>query len=174
MDRTPLIRPARDDDVAAMLDIYRPYVEGTAVSFEERVPTPDEFAARVRSVAAGWSWLVAEDDARVVGYAYGAQLRERAAYRWSVETTVYVAATAQRRSVGRRLYEALFAQLAAAGYCNAYAAVALPNDASVALHCAVGFVPIGTFPRVGFKFGQWRDVAWFHRPLRAPHEPVQP
>lgn len=168
----PLIRPARDDDVAAMLDIYRPYVENTAVSFEESVPSLDEFAARVRSVAAGWSWLVAEDAARIVGYAYGSSHRERAAYRWSVETSVYVAAAAQRCGVGRRLYEALFARLAAAGYCNAYAGIALPNDASVALHRAVGFVAIGTFPRVGFKFGQWRDVAWFHRPLRAPEEPA--
>jgi phosphinothricin acetyltransferase len=139
-----------------MLAIYRPYVESTVISFEQEVPSLEEYTGRV----------VAEAEGQLLGYAYGSSHRERAAYKWSVETTVYVAAGVQRRGIGRHLYSALFPMLKDAGYCNAYAGVTLPNPASIALHQAVGFKPIGTFPRVGYKFGQWRDVAWFHLALR--------
>ena len=149
-----------------MLAIYRPYVENTVISFEQEVPSLEDYAERVRKYAGGWAAVVADDAGDVVGYAYGSPHRERAAYKWSVETTVYVAPGAQRRGIGRSLYVALLPMLASAGYCNAYAGVALPNAASIALHQAVGFQPIGTFPRVGHKFGQWRDVAWFHLALR--------
>jgi L-amino acid N-acyltransferase YncA len=161
-----VIRTLQEADAPAMLAIYRHYVEATAISFEEEVPSIEDYAARVGKYVAGWAGVVAEVDGRVTGYAYGSSHRERAAYRWSVETTVYVAPGAQRSGVGRRLYGALLPMLADAGYCNAYAGVALPNDASVALHRAVGFQPIGTFPRVGYKFERWHDVAWFHLPLR--------
>jgi L-amino acid N-acyltransferase YncA len=149
-----------------MLEIYRPYVEGSVVSFEQEVPRVDEYVARVRKYLAGWAGVVAEAGGQVLGYAYGCSHRERAAYRWSVETSVYVAQDAQGRGIGRSLYGALIPMLARAGYCNAYAGVALPNPASVGLHQAVGFKPIGTFPRVGHKFGEWCDVAWFHLVLR--------
>jgi L-amino acid N-acyltransferase YncA len=161
-----IVRPADEVDAPAMLAIYRPYVETTAISFEQEVPSEDEYAARVRKYIAGWACLVAEADGRVLGYAYGSSHRERAAYKWSVETTIYLAPQAQRCGLGRRLYGALIPRLEAAGYCNAYAGVALPNPASVGLHRAVGFAPIGTFPRVGYKFGRWHDVAWFHLVLR--------
>jgi L-amino acid N-acyltransferase YncA len=161
-----VIRTLQEADAPAMLAIYRHYVEATAISFEEEVPSIEDYAARVGKYVAGWAGVVAEVDGRVTGYAYGSSHRERAAYRWSVETTVYVAPGAQRSGVGRRLYGALLPMLADAGYCNAYAGVALPNDASVALHRAVGFQPIGTLPRVGYKFERWHDVAWFHLPLR--------
>jgi len=162
-----IIRPARETDAPAMLEIYRPHVESSTVSFETEVPSLDEYAARVRKYLSGWAGTVAQaGNGQLLGYAYGSSHRERAAYKWSVETTVYVAQTAQRGGIGRRLYAELMPMLAAAGYCNAYAGVALPNPASVALHQAVGFKPIGTFPRVGYKFGQWRDVAWFHLALR--------
>jgi L-amino acid N-acyltransferase YncA len=164
---SPVIRPLQVADAPAMLAIYRHYVEGTAISFEEQVPSIEEYAARVGKYVAGWAGVVAELEGRVIGYAYGSSHRERAAYRWSVETTVYVAAGAQRCGIGRALYGALLPMLADAGYCNAYAGVALPNPASEALHRAVGFRPIGTFPRVGYKFERWHDVAWFHLPLRA-------
>lgn len=149
-----------------MLTIYRPYVEESGISFEFDVPSLDEFSARVRKYLAGWACLVAETEGRILGYAYGSVHRERKAYQWSVETTIYVDAAAQGRGLGRRLYGELLPELGDLGYCNAYAGVALPNDASVALHRAVGFAPIGTFPRVGYKFGQWHDVAWFHLALR--------
>ena len=149
-----------------MLAIYAPVVETTAISFEEVPPSLDEFAARLRKYIEGWRAFVAEEEGHVVGYAYGSSHRERAAYRWSVETTVYVKHMCHRAGIGRALYRDLLPALAQAGFCNAYAGVALPNAASLALHRAVGFKDIGTFPRVGFKQGSWRDVAWLHRSLR--------
>ena len=154
-------------DAASMLAIYRPYVERTVISFEIEVPTLEEYAARVRTYVTGWAGVVAEMHGDLVAYAYGSPHRDRPAYRWSVGTTVYVAPGFHRRGIGRRLYEALLPALASKGFCNAYAGVTLPNAASVDLHRAVGFQPIGTFSRVGFKFGQWRDVAWFQQALRA-------
>lgn len=164
--KAPLIRPAQQQDAAAMLAIYRPIVEHTTISFEEEVPSLAEFSARLEKYMKGWGAFVAEERGQLIGYAYGSPHRERAAYRWSVETTIYVAAPAQRAGVGRALYEQLLPALAQAGFCNAYAGVALPNAASVGLHQAAGFTSIGTFPRVGYKHGAWRDVAWFHKPLR--------
>ena len=160
------IRPATPADAAAIAAIYAPYVRETAVSFEEIPPSPDEFAARLEKCRGRWQRLVAESDGNVVGYAYGSQHRERAAYRWSVEVTVYVARDQHRRGIGRALYEALLADLAGKGFCTAFAGVTLPNDASIGLHTGLGFTPIGVFRSVGWKFGRWHDVAWFQRTLR--------
>jgi L-amino acid N-acyltransferase YncA len=163
----PTIRAALPGDAQAMLDIYAPVVLRTAISFELTAPTLSEFEERVRKCSAGRAWLVAERDGQVIGYAYGSPHRERAAYRWSTEVSAYVAPAAQRQGIGRQLYGALLPQLADRGLCNAYAGIALPNDASVALHQSAGFCAIGTFPAVGRKFGRWHDVAWFHRALRS-------
>lgn len=162
----PLIRSATSDDAASLLEIYRPYVEGTAVSFETEVPAVDAFAARITKALDGWAWLVAEEDGQCVGYAYGSAHRERAAYRWSTETSAYVRPGWQGRGLGRVLYQALFERLAERGYCNALAVVVVPNDASVALHRAVGFEPVGVFKRGGHKFGAWHDVMWLQRSIR--------
>jgi L-amino acid N-acyltransferase YncA len=161
-----LIRDATAADAPVLLEIYRPFVESSTVSFETEMPSVDEFSSRMRKALGGWAWLVAEIDGRRVGYAYGSALRERAAYRWSVETSAYVDAEHRRRGIGRRLYVELLARLAERGYCNAFACITLPNDASVALHREVGFSSIGVFPRAGWKFGAWRDVAWLARRLR--------
>ncbi|NKF22612.1 arsinothricin resistance N-acetyltransferase ArsN1 family B [Solimonas marina] len=170
-----IIRDARSADVAAMLAIYAPIVETTAISFEASAPSPGEFAARVDKYGNGWAWLVAEDGGELLGYAYGSPHRERAAYRWSVETSAYVAAAARGRGVGQQLYRALLARLAQRGYCNAYAGIALPNAASIGLHESVGFRAIGAFPSVGYKLGRWHDVAWYHQALRAaPAAPEAP
>lgn len=160
------IRPATEADAPTLLAIYAPFVEHTVVSFETSVPPVDEFAARVRMYAAQWAWLVAERDGRCIGYAYGSPHRERAAYRWSTETSAYVDASAQRAGVGKALYLALFDALIAGGYCNAYAGITLPNEASMALHRSVGFEPVGVFRSIGYKFGAWHDVAWAQRRLR--------
>lgn len=149
-----------------MLAIYRPYVEGTTVPFEAVPPSAEVFAGRIAKALAGWGAFVAVHDGQIVGYAYGSAHGEREAYRWSVETTVYVAPGRQRAGIGRALVGELLPVLAARGFCNAYAGIALPNAASVGLHLAVGFTAIGTFPRVGYKHGAWRDVAWFHKVLR--------
>ena len=162
-----VLRPATEADAAALLAIYAPFVERTTVSFEDTVPEIGEFAARIRKSLAKWAWLVAEHHGAILGYAYGAAHRERAAYRWSVEVSAYVDPRFQRRRIGGALYAALFDVLAAKGFCNAFAGVALPNEASIALHRSVGFESIGVFRAVGYKFGAWQDVAWFQRRLRA-------
>jgi L-amino acid N-acyltransferase YncA len=167
------IRRATEADAAALVAIYRPYVEDSAVSFEVVTPTVEAFAARIGKALAGWQWLVAEKGERAIGYAYGSSHRERAAYGWSVEVSAYVDPGHHRQGVGRLLYTNLFTDLAARGYCSAYAGITLPNEASIALHRGVGFEFVGTFHAVGRKFGAWHDVAWFERRLRdrPPSEP---
>ncbi|HEY6451040.1 MAG TPA: GNAT family N-acetyltransferase [Steroidobacteraceae bacterium] len=161
-----LLRSATRADAPSLLAIYRPFVESTSVSFEEEPPSIEQFAARIEQAVHGWSWIVAEREGRCIGYAYGSKHRERAAYRWSVEVSAYVHPDQHRRGVASTLYGHLFEALANRGFCNAYAAVTMPNEASLALHRKLGFQPIGVFERVGYKFGRWHDVAWVHRVLR--------
>jgi L-amino acid N-acyltransferase YncA len=160
------IREATRADAAPLLAIYRPFVEESSVSFETDVPSLEEYSARIDKALTSWAWLVAERNGQCIGSAYGSRHRERTAYQWSVEVSVYVQPRSQRRGVGRALYDSLLENLAHRGFCNAYAGITLPNDASVALHSAVGFTPVGIFESVGRKFGVWHDVAWFQKRLR--------
>ncbi len=160
------VRQALEADAAALLNIYRPFVESTAVTFETVVPTVEEFSSRIARALSSYQWLVAERDGRCIGYAYGSIHRARPAYRWSVEVSAYVHPDYHRQGVGRALYRQLLNELAEKGFCNAYAATTLPNEGSVALHRGMGFEPIGVFKAVGRKFGKWHDVTWFHRVLR--------
>lgn len=168
-------RDATEADAAGIHAIYAPVVRDTIISFETEEPTVAEIAARIRSTTATHPWLVAADGDLVAGYAYATKHRERAAYAWSVDVSVYIAASHRSRGVGKSLYHALFERLAALGYVNAFAGVALPNAASIALHTSVGFEPIGIYRHVGFKFGAWHDAAWFQRLLRPlPDSPPPP
>jgi phosphinothricin acetyltransferase len=160
------IRLAQTPDAAAVAAIYGPFCETTAVSFEVVAPDAAEMASRIDAVTRQYPWLVLERDGAVAGYAYATRHRERAAYMWSVDTAVYVHAAAQRSGVGRALYDALFRLLVEQGYFRAYAGITVPNEASVALHTAVGFTKVGTYHGVGYKLGAWRDVAWFERRLQ--------
>ena len=159
-------RDATTTDVPAMLAIYRPFVTESAVSFELEAPSVEEFGRRVADAQSRWAWLVAEGHGGVAGYAYAGQYKSRAAYRWSVETAVYVHEDQRRDGVGRALYERLFEALAARGHCTAYAGITVPNEASASLHRALGFTEIGVFRRAGWKFGRWHDVSWWQRELR--------
>jgi phosphinothricin acetyltransferase len=155
--------PARD--AAACAAIYGPFVADTPISLEEVVPSEAEIATRIERISATHPWLVAEQDGHVVGFAYGSPHRERAAYRWAADVTVYVSPAAQRRGVGRALYEQLLSDLARQGVHVACAGITLPNEASVGLHEAIGFVAVGVYRRIGFKQGKWRDVGWWHLQL---------
>lgn len=159
-------RDATLADTERLLEIYAPYVSDSATSFETVVPTPEEFANRIRKCTSEWCWLVVEVDGQIAGYAYGGSHRERAAYRWSVETSAYMHSRFHGRGLAKALYSELLARLAERGFCNALAIIVLPNAASVRLHESVGFERVGVIKRAGWKFGQWHDVAWYQRALR--------
>jgi phosphinothricin acetyltransferase len=161
------IRLARPEDGGAVAEIYRPAVTERATSFEFDAPDADEMARRITNCLERLPWVVAEENGRLLGYAYASPHRVRAAYQWSADVSAYVGAEAHRRSIGRTLYEALFRILVLQGYVNAYAGITLPNVASEAFHRALGFTPVGTYHGVGYKFGAWHDVAWFERSLAA-------
>ena len=160
------IRLANDNDADAVAAIYRPIVDQTAISFETVAPDRYEMARRMVETLRHYPWLVCERDGHVVGYAYAARHRVRPAYQWSVDTSVYIDRHYRRSGVGRGLYLSLFGILAAQGYFNAYAGIALPNDSSVALHESMGFEPLGVYRRVGYKLGEWRDVGWWQLNMR--------
>ena len=169
-----VIRVARPDDAAAIAAIYAPYVVETVISFETVSPDEDEMANRLAKTLARFPWLVAESDGDVAGYAYAGQHRERAAYQWSADVSVYVHKALRRRGIGRALYTPLFDILRALGYFNAYAGIALPNPASVALHAAMGMTPVGVYRHVGYKAGIWHDVGWWEGSLRQQSTEPQP
>lgn len=165
-----VIRNAAPADAAQILEIYAPSVTDSHVSFEEIVPTEEQMRERVEQCARNHAWLVAEEDGRLAGYAFGCPHRTRAAYRWSAEVGVYVRENVRGRGVGLELYRALFARLRARGYHSLFAGIALPNDASVALHQKAGFTPVGVFRRVGYKNGAWRDTSWWQLQLTSGAE----
>ena len=158
-----VIRQASAKDAAAMLDIYRPIVENTATSFELAVPTVEEFRARIERVVATHEWLVADIDGDLAGYAYASAHRAREAYQYSAEVSVYIHPRDRGQGLAKGLYSSLFESLRNLGFHSAYAAIALPNDSSIALHKACGFTEIGTFREVGYKHGAWHDVSWWQR-----------
>jgi L-amino acid N-acyltransferase YncA len=161
------IRPADVPDAAGIAEVYRPYVTDTVASFETVAPDAAELVRRMLS-APRLPWFVACRDGGVVGYAYAGAHRTRAAYRWSVDVSVYLADGERGAGTGRALYERLIRGVRDLGYVTAFAGIALPNPASVALHTALGFTPVGTYRAAGHKAGRWHDVGWFQLPLREP------
>lgn len=174
MDDPVSLRTAHIGDAAAIAAIYAPMVEHSPVSFEETPPDAAELERRMRA-RPRLPWLVAQTSDRVVGYAYAVQHRERAAYRWCADSSVYVDEAHHGRGVGRMLYARLIEEMTALGYVSLFAGIALPNDASVGLHEAMGYRPVGVYRSVGFKHGQWRDVGWWQRMLvDPPASPAEP
>lgn len=169
------IRFADPSDAAAIAKIYAPNVESAAISFELVAPSSEEMAARIAHIAAQYPWLVCEMDGQVAGYVYACQHRERAAYRWSVDVTVYVDAAFRRRGIGRALYTSLLELLRLQGYTKAFAGITLPNSGSVGVHESVGFQPVAVYQKVGHKLGAWRDVGWWQFDLNSGDgEPAEP
>jgi len=165
------VRSASERDAEGCAAIYAPYVTDTAITFESDPPSHAEMADRITAAERTHAWIVLEDAGRVAGYAYGGPFRSRAAYQWACEVSVYLELGRRRTGAGRALYEALFARLAERGFLTAVAGMTLPNDASVGLHRALGFEPVGTYRRIGWKHGAWHDVAWTQRHLANGQDP---
>jgi L-amino acid N-acyltransferase YncA len=172
-----LIRLASEEDAGAIATIYAPYVTDSCISFEEVAPGEAEMAERIRGDRPGlYPWFVAEEEGKVRGFASSAPFRSRLAYRWTVETGIYLAPDAGGRGIGRQLLSTLLDVLERQGYVAAIGAIALPNSISVALHERLGFAHAGTYRQVGFKMGQWLDVGLWEKNLAArtvsPIEPI--
>jgi phosphinothricin acetyltransferase len=171
------IRAATTADAGACAAIYAPYVTDTVISFETVPPPAGEMAERIASANRTHAWIVAADEGEaereggVFGYAYGGPFASRPAYRFSSEVSIYVEPGRRRSGAGRRLYEALFARLAERGFRGVAAGMTLPNEASEGFHRALGFEPVGTYRRIGWKHGSWHDVAWMQRRLEAGQDP---
>jgi phosphinothricin acetyltransferase len=161
---------ATEADAAAIAEIYAPFCIETAISFEETPPIAEEMARRIRTTTQTLPWLVLEDGG-VAGYVYARPFRERAAYRWSVEVTVYVHRNYRRKGVARSLYAALFCILTLQGYYKVYGGVTIPNLASEHLHEAAGFTSVGVYHGVGYKLGAWHDVRFYELALK-PEQPT--
>lgn len=159
------IRDAVPQDAAAIASIYEPIVVDTPISFEFEAPDAAEVQRRILDAQREYGWLVAEADGRVIGYAYAGPFRSRAAYNRSCEVSVYLADDSRGAGLGRRLLSELLDRMQAAGFVVAIAGVTLPNAASVTLFEGAGFVPVGTFRKVGWKFDQWHDVGFWQREL---------
>jgi len=168
------VRAATAVDVPAIQSIYAPLVTDTFASFEELAPDDGEITRRIQA-RPRMPWLVATRAGLVIGYAYASQHRQRPAYRWSADCSVYISSGCRRGGVGRLLYHHLITEVAALGYVSLFAGITLPNEASAGLHEAMGFEALGVFRNVGYKRGSWRDVGWWQRTLgelpRTPEEP---
>jgi L-amino acid N-acyltransferase YncA len=171
-----MLRIAEPRDAASIAEIYRPYVEKTAITFEEDPPGAAEMEAKIKKLLATLPFLVYEEGPRILGYAYATRYRERAAYRWSLEDSVYLREGAAGRGLGRLLLSALLDILRELNYIKVYAVIAPPNPASVRLHEALGFAPLGRFADTAFKLGAWQAIDWMELGLcpipPVPEEPI--
>lgn len=170
------IRPATVRDVPRILEIYAPYIENTAISFEYTVPTLEEFTRRFMKITAQFPWLVWEENGVVLGYAYGSLPFERAAYQWCASASVYLCEEACGKGIGKKLYAELERLLQKQGYRKVYAVITTANEASVAFHRAVGYRHTATMPDCGYKFGKWYGTVWMEKELNdwdaPPRKPV--
>ncbi len=168
-----MIREAGLQDLPAILEIYAPYIEHTAWTFEYTVPTPEEFEARFRAITAFHPWLVWEEKGEILGYTYGEKAFGRAAFQWTADLAIYLKPAAHGKGIGRALYTAAEEILRRQGYFAAYGVVTSSNEGSCAFHRAMGYVPVAELPRCGWKFGRWYGVTWFEKRLQEG-EPVAP
>jgi phosphinothricin acetyltransferase len=160
-------------DAAELLEIYKPYVEKTAITFEYEVPTVTEFAGRIERTSKIFPYLVAVENEKIIGYAYASRYRERAAYDWVVELSIYLDENERAHGVGSQLYQKLLTALSALNYQRAYACITYPNPDSIKFHEKFGFEHIGVMQKSGYKFGQWYGIAWMDLALQKTDD-VQP
>jgi L-amino acid N-acyltransferase YncA len=170
-----MIRLATPGDAESILSIYAPYIENTSFTFETETPTITQFAERIESYLITWPWLVYEINGKIAGYAYASRYRERTAYQWSVECSVYIHHDYQRKGLANALYTTLFELLKIQGFRNVYAVINLPNEKSVKFHENFGFEYFATYEKVGYKLGQWKNVGWWKLILNEfVNEPAAP
>jgi phosphinothricin acetyltransferase len=173
-----MIRLATPADAAQIAAIYRPFCEDLAVSFETVAPPAAEIAHRIERTTATFPWLVDVTGDTVNGYAYATSHRGRPAYRWAVETSIYLAEPSRKQGRARSLYAELFNRLREQGLYKAYAGITVPNPDSQGFHEALGFKLVGIYRKIGFKLGAWRDVGWWELDLQSafttPAEPKPP
>lgn len=168
------IRFAQLSDAEELLRIYAPYVTDSVITFEYDVPSPIEFEKRMMDIQREYPYLVCEIDGNIAGYAYAHRHKERAAYGWNVELSIYLDHSYVGRGIGRALYTVLLKILQLQHVVNAYACITLPNEASMALHTSFGFTPVGVFSHTGYKFGKWLDVIWLEKALQDMEEEPKP
>ena len=168
------LRFAVEQDAPELLEIYRPYVETTSITFETEVPTVEEFAERIRDTLTKFPYLVIEEDGKILGYAYAHPFHTRAAYGWTVESSVYVRQDVRHDHIGTLLYEALMERLSNQGVCNVCAVVTVPNEPSVAFHKRMGFASAGILPNFGYKMDEWHGVEYLYRRLKPIDQPPKP
>lgn len=168
------LRVARGEDAEGILAIFAPYVGEANVTFDYEVDEAEIFCRQIEELLDEYPWLVAEDDGKVIGYAYAKQHRERTAYQWCAESTVFFHQDYQGQGIAKELYEALLQVLTKQNYINLYAGIAQPNEGSTMFHVKMGFTPVGVYKKVGFKNDQWYDVLWVHRILVKHPTPPQP
>jgi L-amino acid N-acyltransferase YncA len=161
------IRLVREQDAGAILEIYAPLVRKTAISFASTPPSIHEVRERIRDTLRSKPWLVLTDGQALLGYTSASPYRPRPAYKWCVETTIYIASGYRGSGMGRALYTSLVSILRLQGFYNACAVITLPNAASVALHESMGFEPVGVYKAMGYKLGAWHDVGWWRLSLQA-------
>jgi phosphinothricin acetyltransferase len=170
-----LIRFAAQEDAEAILSIYEPYIINTAITYETAIIPIEAFRERMARIQAQFPWLVYELDGKVVGYAYASSYRERAAFSWDCECSVYIAEEAHRKGIATKLYDKMFDILKQQGYYNVYAFITYPHDSSVWLHRKFDFREVGIFYKTGFKMGKWWDLIVMEKALRSfDCEPVKP
>ena len=155
------IRPATLSDAQGILNIYAPHVRRSFCTFESEVPSIEEMQERIKKIMLTKPWLVCTIDKSIAAYVYASAHRERTAYQWSCECSVYTSPDFQNAGIGHQLYKTLFQILKAQGYRNVYAGITLPNEASIRLHEKCGFTPFATYENVGYKLGKWKSVGWW-------------
>ena len=156
-----IIRLTNEKDAEGILAIYAPYIKNTSYTFETEVPSINAFAERINNYMINWPWLVYEIDGIIAGYAYATRYRERTAYQWCTEASVYIHDDFQKKGIAKILYSALIEILRVQGFRNVYAVINLPNEKSVEFHEGCGFTHFATYGKVGYKLGKWKNVGWW-------------
>ncbi len=168
MNENMIIRAAKPEDAARLLDIYAPYVNNTAITFEYEVPTVEEFRNRMAHTMEKYPYLLLQQGEEIMGYAYASAFKGRSAYDWAVETSIYVKEGTHGKGIGKKLYAALEAILAAQHIINVNACIAYPNPESIAFHEKCGYKTVAHFTKCGYKLGKWYDMIWMEKML-GPH-----